>query len=527
MNNRGVGISNPGSTSTASNRTIIRNNYITDIGHRGILIHYMVKGQIIDNVVEQTNHNGIEIFKGTTQNSHYSRDCIIKGNIVNRSAAATTAQVSYAGFLIAIGPRSENIIVDSNVCNDNTTGGSGTDGIGWGHETGETWHNVVISNNIVANTGTFGIDGMQDCTITGNVIYKAGTHGIVITAGNAGPAAQSSCVVSNNVIVDANESNAGSGIGGISFNMYSTGTTTIEDIVITGNVVRDTRGTRQTHHGIAFTNVAGANTINRMVLKDNVIEDVLTSSILWPPASATADPELTITQLRFRDNITKSSDPYSGLETLSSGTVTATNSNWIDFVTLCGFTPMFLISRQDDNGSTSTGNLESKWNATDDDLDITAYRGAGDSIQLLDNTNGVAYPVVDADTTDLAINAVASAQAHPMDAPESWPVQAMYFYIEAITNGTSIDIFLEDEDSTRLTTSTTVTTATDDNTWVKLTGNGVSTTKGKVMRVVAENDTGNVTVLTVDHAIVIFSDSAGTQTNDVSKVYWEFIGTPT
>jgi len=520
-NTTGRGINFP-ATAAANTRVTIRDNYLTNIDGRGIFLTFGVRCKIQDNVVERTNHNAIEIFKGTTQNTDYTRDTQITGNLVDRSSAASTSNVTYIGFLCAIGSGSRNITVDGNVFNDNTSGGAGTDGIGWGDSGGEEWRNIVISNNVVSNTGTFGIDVMRDTVITGNVIHNAGTHGIRL-AGTSAPTDTKGCIISNNVIVDANASGAGSGIHGISIGLHGSGTATMNDVTISGNIVRDERGTRQCHHGIGIGNVSGTNAINRLIITGNILEDVLTSSFQWPTTLVTT------TQIRLRDNITKSSDPYSGEATLVAGTKTVTNSNWIDFATSSttgmAFTPMFLVTRVDDNGG-SAGQLEAKWNATDDDLDITSYTEG--TITMIDESVGKALPAADAATYALVTN-IPGASTDGYEIPSSTAtVVSCYIRLGAISSGgtDTIDYFIEDGASTKMTDSLTITDGTDDNTWVRLVGNSVAGASGQVIRIVGEGETGAVSSVAGDQVILTLSDPR-INVSDKSKVYWEFIGTAT
>jgi polygalacturonase len=357
-------------TATYTTNITIRDSFADDCGQLGIVLANAQYSTIGNNYVTQTASSGISVGRGSglsgaTDLSSYIR---VESNTVNRSESPTSAYWNIAsgftgsqtgnGFLLNIRYTTDSTVVD-NIFWDNrltdtgVSSESGQDGLGsLPHDT----KRITITGNVVGYSGGFGIDIPDDSTISNNVVYKPGTHGIVWAGSDTVPAtAMQGFVLENNIIIDPNETTHDSDIDGIRItNDGSAETQTMEYAIIRGNSVRDTRGTKRTENALNI----GANStdyIARLVIEENDLADVSTKSIMWSGTPASA-----FTAIRIRENITRSDDLYRGEATLVAGTVSVQNTNWPAIAGL-----RFSISRTDVvTTSHALGVIEGKWNGT-------------------------------------------------------------------------------------------------------------------------------------------------------------------
>jgi len=523
-NCRNHGIANS-ATGNASTRVMIKDNYLTNIGNRGIAIFYGVDCQITGNIIEQTNHHGIEVLNGTSQDMDYSRKILISDNIVDRSVACTEGNVSYDGFLCAIGGGSEDVIVCNNVFNDNSLSG-GLDGIGWGFNTGSSkaWERIVIDGNVVSNTGTFGIDAMTNCVISNNIVYKAGTHGIRF-AGTDAELGFQGVVIDGNVVVDANEDAIDVGtdrIHGISIYLNEN-SQQVNNAVISNNIVRDTRGTKQCHYGLGIVknNSATSTAVNNITITGNDFKNVLTASVDWLGDTGLTAPTNAvdaITGLIWRNNLT--TDAYRGEATLGTtgsavaGTADIQNTNWPALSDL-----KFVISRTDDNGGGS-GALEGKYDQTNT-LNISSY---GQTFTTFDP--GLDKTGLEVEDATVAVNKHdGDGTVSQQEAPGAFTVARMIFRTTDVDGGTSMDIHLEDSEGTPnvLTEAQTLLSASGDNTWYSIAGSGTAAVSGSALNLRSSNEVGSVTDIGVEQIYIIWN-IADVNGGDTSKVYWEMVG---
>jgi parallel beta-helix repeat protein len=533
-NVRGFGISNS-RTGNPSTRVHIRDNHITNIGRKGIYIAYGVNCQIRGNQVYNTNQHAVEFDHGTSQDNHYSRNCIMSDNIVDRGTAATTSAVAYSGFLLAIGGGSQAILVTNNVLNDNTAAAGGTDGIGWGHEQpGRNWQHVIIDGNVVSNTNTFGIKILSESVVSNNVIYKAGTHGIRWESNNA-PVTIDRTVVNGNVIIDANASNTtATNVHGISLKIQETdsgdGAENINGGIISNNIVYDSAGQLKWALGFVKDKIlrATTGTMNNIIVTGNDLEGVATASVDWD-GDGTTDEALAngeMTNFRFRNNITK--DAYTGTATLSSGTIAVQNTNWPAFAQT---NMLFAVSRIDNNASTNIGALAAEYNGTDT-LTITSYSNG--SMQTYDPSDASDRAENGPVANDGLMNVMNIVDTTPgtyalaqMKAPGAYTVDRMIFRTGNVTGGTSIDVHLEDSEGTpNVLTATQTLTITDDNTWFEVAGSGTAAVADSLLHFRGSGEVGDVTFCGIDKIYIVWNTTPAAS-GDISKVWWEFIGTAT
>ena len=496
----------------ANTRVVIKDNYVRNTGWRGIEATEMYQGKIINNHVQQTLSHGILVATGSAQDTDYSRQVLVANNYVNRAVTPTTAETgkSYDGYLLGIGGGSEELVVTGNILEDNSLSG-GDDGIGWLHTaSGRSWERVIIDSNVVSDTKNMGIATLNNSTVTNNIVYKSGKDGIRLTESGS-PSSHDAIIISGNLIVDCNEQDGGAKYAGIAVD--ASASITLNKAIITNNIVKDTRGTKLTDYGIHFG--ASGGTINDLIITGNDLQDVLTRSVDW---DSDAPTYVTIV---FRDNITK--DAYRGEATLSSGTVTVTNTDWPNVAGI-----RFIVSRIDINSSTSIGALEGIYNGTTA-LTINSYGIVGltmADLSLQDYpTDNDAEVVLDVLIHDATGTPVPSTQA--MTAPGAFSVNHFIFKTGTVTGSGSgaMSIQLYDTTANAALTAKATVLQTNDNTWFFCAGNGTAAASGNAIVVIGADKVTTITAMAVNEAYVAWNSGTSAVTGDVSKVYWEFIGT--
>ncbi len=275
-----------------TNFTIVGNRLV-NIGWRGIQVQYADTGIISRNNIFSTGSQGIAVTEGSTVGANSSRRVVISGNIINRSVAPTTVLTGQVekDMMIILGKGSLYMVVDGNICHDNSRAGDDGIAVGASSSTDPIFQSIVISNNVVTLAGGFGIDATGQCIVTGNFISRAATHGIVI-AGDLG-ANRKDTIIANNIIYNPNQSNNAAG-SGIYIGPASAPASAWTRLRVLNNSVVD-EGAR-VRYGIYLnaSNVA----MNNLEIRGNDLEMVTIDSIkIVNPSN--------ITNLRIRDNVEK------------------------------------------------------------------------------------------------------------------------------------------------------------------------------------------------------------------------------
>lgn len=349
-------------TTVANNRIVIENNYITNIGFRGVELFYVVDSRITDNTVIRCGGHALIVDTGTDQDTDYSRRCVISRNIVDRSSAPDdllTGRGSESGFLIGFGGGSEDILIEDNNLRGSTSAGH-DDGIGWGHTAGgKVWKRVNIIGNLVREAGAFGIDVVTDSIVSNNTVLNSGTHGIVVAHDND-PDDFGTILIKDNIVIDSNATNNSADISGIVVGFSGGGG--CDSIRIEGNNIMDRRAAPRMTDGIKFSIEAQiVPPIGSFIIKNNTVIrgssampfygvrviasgvssgivgflDISGNDLSGIEGTGTSrsiffsgNTHSNITKLKVRDNSCIVNDPYSGEVVLSSGTATVQNTSW-------------------------------------------------------------------------------------------------------------------------------------------------------------------------------------------------------
>jgi hypothetical protein len=233
----------------ASNGTFtITGNRIENSGGGGIAIFNGQNGVIDGNHIYSCASNGIAVV-GATDGSQGSNNVRITGNDINRSTPPTLIVGGgvESGFMIVFGSQETNIVVANNLCYDNRN--AAQDGIGLGQDGVSTNFGCVVDSNVVWYAGLFGIDATNGSVVQNNVIYYSAQCGIKLGTDRGGPLR--SCRVSNNLIVNPNESPSSPGQEGIWVQSAVAGSI-YQDISIDNNTVVDDRVNQVTKYGLTI-----------------------------------------------------------------------------------------------------------------------------------------------------------------------------------------------------------------------------------------------------------------------------------
>ncbi len=271
----------------------IRDNLLLNIGWRGIQVQYADTGVISGNNIFSSGSHGIAVTEGSTVGTHSSRRVVISNNIINRSVAPTTVLTGQVekDMMIILGKGSMYMVVDGNICHDNSRAGDDGIAVGASASTDPIFQSIVISNNVVTFAGGFGIDATGQCIVTGNFVSRPATHGIVI-AGDLG-ANRKDTIIANNIIYNPNQSDNAAG-SGIYIGPATAPSSAWIRLRVLNNTVMDEAG--RTRYGLYLnaTNVA----MNNIEIRGNDLEMVATESVHIVNAA-------NITNLRLRDNLEK------------------------------------------------------------------------------------------------------------------------------------------------------------------------------------------------------------------------------
>ena len=221
----------------------VEDNTVENVGWIGINVEKTTGHLVARNTVKRTGYHGIFCISAT--------DGKVSHNHVNKS---TPPDHIYngpgglggveGGFMIGYDPTVNRLIIDSNLCIDNRN--AGYDGIGVGEDGVTEFGPTVISNNIVRRAGLFGIDPVGNVVVTGNFIDEAKEQGIHIGLDLGG--------MLRNVLVSSNiVRNTGDEPGKYAILVGDTlgPALTVRDVRIVNNLVLDTRAVRNTQYGVA------------------------------------------------------------------------------------------------------------------------------------------------------------------------------------------------------------------------------------------------------------------------------------
>ena len=511
------------STTGTNNRWLIQDCYINDVGAEGILVEDMNKCQIVDNKIVTCGNDGIAVAGGGNAND----DIIITNNYVNKSGTSTRIEDggNQQGACVKI-RNSNNVIVSDNVLIATINVVGLTNGI----ETDPADVNhCVFSNNIVRDTELAGILVANNCVVSNNYIFNAGEDGIKMLPSAA--TALETVTITNNTIVDCNETtNADNDIAGIHIDGAdtihdtpgpATFAPTINHLVITGNNVFDSRATARMDYNVIIAAKASTPSITKLVITGNDFSGATQQkSILWTAVDVTSVPEIV-----WRSNAMSNTtgDEYYGVATLATGAYVIINTNWPAHTG-----NRFNISRTDLNSSTLSGALEGIGSNVGRTLTITSHGSAINTIQRAEDF------VTSADEEDVALfhfapNTGGGHQSQDnLLAPITGTVSTFVIQTGTLAGGTasdSMDYVLIDEDKVLLSAAQTIRNDSD-NTIFSIAGTANATTVGKALQIRTESEVGTTWAASSILKMWIQWGSAAVEVLDVSKVYWEYVGTP-
>jgi len=324
----------------------IQNCMVTNCGGDGIVVASIKKFHVLNNHVERTGRTGIATWGRCT-------DGIIQGNYVYRG---TDPDFLYFGTpqggLLRLDPYIDDVIVDSNVLNDNMS--ANQDGLIVGEDGVTEFGRVVISNNIVKRGGLFGIDVHSNFTVVGNTVEESREVGIFIGRDLGGPL-RNVVVANNNIINIGNSLSAGSPTG-ISMTSNLGNLNEMSDIVISGNLVSDRRATKYTEYGIRVNR--SDSTFTRCKICDNNLREVITEGIIANGAGT-----LPITAFTWRNN-----DLPNPVKTITANGASVFGYEYVYFSTTSGTVlntltegyiglELKVLNSRGDNSVNNTGNI--------------------------------------------------------------------------------------------------------------------------------------------------------------------------
>jgi hypothetical protein len=221
------------------------------------------------------------------------------------------------------------------------------------------WRRIVIDGNIVSYAGGFGIDAMSDSIVSNNVVYRPGTHGIVVANDNSPE--YGNVTITGNTVTEPNEAWHQAGIACIQVDLDNGAgnTASVENLLITGNICEDSRG--RMAWGLSL-NTSAAGRVRQAVVRDNILADAFEASMHYGNPAG-------LGTLLIGGNATRSDEPYRGVARLFGGIAAIKNPRWPAAVGA-----RFAVSRIDANLGVSTqlGFLEARYDR-DGTLTITSY----------------------------------------------------------------------------------------------------------------------------------------------------------
>ena len=251
---------------------------IENVAWTGINLEGAEAGKVLDNRITRTGYNGIAV----------ALECmgtIVKGNYITKATAPSYIYDGpgsiggiEGGFLIYYDYTCDRTLIDGNICDGNRN--AQQDGIGVGEDQ-EEFGSAVIANNIVRNAGLFGIDPVGNCTVTGNYIESARVQGIHIGLDTGG--ILRNVIVSNNVIRNTGDV---SGAAGILIGDTLGPAMAVSNVKIANNVVIDDRATKFTDYGLIIVGEVSESTIDGLSVTGNDLSRVGIQSILMVGAGA-------------------------------------------------------------------------------------------------------------------------------------------------------------------------------------------------------------------------------------------------
>lgn len=279
----------------------------------GINMERATAGQIKGCSVDQTGYHGIAI-------NAQSTDCRVSENFITKATApsriyngAGSLGGVEGGFMITYDETVDRLVIDSNICDDNRT--AAFDGIGVG-EDGTEFGSVVISNNIVRRAGLFGIDPTGNCVCVGNWIEAAAEQGIHVGLDLGGIIRN--VVVSGNVIRNTGDV---AGKSGILVGDTLGALVTMSNVKIADNIVVDDRATKYTAYGVTI--VSDEATYTGLSITGNDLARVATGSLNFV---GTAGPGLDF-QCWGNNVIGDERLSYTPATTAQTGTITTQSSS--------------------------------------------------------------------------------------------------------------------------------------------------------------------------------------------------------
>ena len=245
---------------------------VENVAWTGINLEGSEAGKVLDNRINRTGYNGIAIAlecMGTIVKGNYITKATPPSNIYSGPGSLGGVE---GGFLIYYDYTCDRTLIDGNICDGNRN--ANQDGIGVGEDQ-EEFGSAVIANNIVRNAGLFGIDPVGNCTVTGNYIEGARVQGIHVGLDTGG--ILRNVIISNNVIRNTGDA---SGAAGILIGDTLGPAMAVSNVKIANNVVIDDRATKFTDYGVIVVGEISESTIDSLSITGNDLSRVQIQSIL-------------------------------------------------------------------------------------------------------------------------------------------------------------------------------------------------------------------------------------------------------
>ena len=303
----GIDVSDGGGSLTHA-RLRVTDNHVENVGWVGINVENSIAAKIRGNDVVRTGYHGIATNKGCD-------DAVVSENYVSKATAPTSIFNGLpggveGGFMITYEPTVERLVITANVLDDNRH--AAYDGIGVG-EDGTEFGSVVITNNIIHRAGLFGIDPTGNAVVDGNMVTESAEQGIHVGLDLGG-------IIRNVVVTDNMIRNTGdvAGKSGILVGDTLGAAVAMSHIKIADNVVTDDRTTKYTSYGITI--VSEEATFTGLSVTGNDLASVATASFSYVGAAGPG------ADFQCWGNATKGDELQTMVPTLTPGSGAITTS---------------------------------------------------------------------------------------------------------------------------------------------------------------------------------------------------------
>jgi len=385
---------NVGIEEASTTSSYVFDNTITDCGQGIRLTAESNDNEVRNNIVDGNDYGIFVYHNGSTL---YSRRNKIIGNTVINSIGTNDALAQAAGISLVGAP---NTIVTDNIVKDNATRGIEC-------YDGSTYSQ--ITNNQVIGNGSTGIDTGPDdhLVISNNIVNENGGSGIYLSG------VKSSIISDNEVLNNGQSTPSADSYSGIVLQEDSgTGTSPVNDNIITGNNVTDTQATKTQVYGIieCWTGTRNPDWYLRNIISNNNVRGNLTGDLSIISNTDTIENNvLDIQDISLNSptellisTISKGGIANGGFElgtkdtAVTSSGVIGVNSGWYLSVVATA------MSAELDTAVSNNGNTSLKLEATDATGTGIVYSTSGVTLPILSSEG---YPLKPSTTYRLTFDA--------------------------------------------------------------------------------------------------------------------------